>query len=83
MGSQGNLQLVAQGEVFEDQVGVASKDRVDQAKDVLEEFDPRGRASSGLSEPLPSPITSPASAERRSGPPRSHFASPLGDDGRS
>jgi hypothetical protein len=55
MGSQGNLQLVAQGEVFEDQFGVASKDRADQAKDQLEEFDHRGRLAASSCEPLPSP----------------------------
>jgi hypothetical protein len=33
MGSQGNLQLVAQGEVFEDQFGVAPKARADQSED--------------------------------------------------
>lgn len=41
MGSQGNLQLVAQGEVFEDQFGVGSTERADQAKDQLQEFDHR------------------------------------------
>jgi hypothetical protein len=33
MGSQGNLQLVAQGEVFEYQFGVISKARTDQSED--------------------------------------------------
>jgi hypothetical protein len=55
MGSQGNLQLVAQAEVFEDQFGVGSKDRADQAKDQLEEFDHRGRLAASSCEPLPSP----------------------------
>jgi hypothetical protein len=39
MGSQGNLQLVPQGEVLEDQFNVAPKDRADQAKNQSEEFD--------------------------------------------
>jgi len=59
MGSQGNLQLVAQNEVFEDQFGVASKERADQAKNQLEEFDHRGRLAAGSCEPLPSPNHQP------------------------
>jgi hypothetical protein len=59
MGSQGNLQLVAKSEIFEDQFGVGSKERADRAKDQLEEFDHRGRLAAGSSEALPSPITAP------------------------
>ena len=47
MGSQGNLQLVAQSEIFEDQFGVGFKERADQAEDQLEEFDHRGRLAAG------------------------------------
>jgi len=35
-GIAGNLQLVAQSEIFEDQFGVGSKERADQAEDHLE-----------------------------------------------
>jgi hypothetical protein len=48
---------VAQGEVFEDQFGVASTERANQAKDQLEEFDHLGRLAAGSNEALPSPIT--------------------------
>ena len=58
MGSQGNLQLVTQGEVFEDQFGIGSKERADQAKDELEQFDHRGRLAAGSGETLPSASTS-------------------------
>ena len=59
MGSQSNLQLVAQSEIFEDQFGVGSKERADQAEDQLEEFDHRGRLAAGSSEALPYRITAP------------------------
>jgi hypothetical protein len=81
MGSQGNLQLVAQNEVFEDQFGVASKERADQAKNQLEEFDHRGRLAAGSCEPLPSPNHQPGISRAAVPRIRIYFCPPTGASG--
>jgi hypothetical protein len=80
MGSQGNLQLVPQGEVLEDQFDVASQERADQAKNQLEEFDHRGRLAAGSCEPLPSPNHQPGISRAAATCIRINFCPPTGSD---